>query len=45
MKFEDVLKVLLLLMPKKFLDQFFSFGDVNNAPRLLVKLQSSHIII
>jgi len=34
MKLEDVLKVLLVLVPEIFLDQFvFIQGDVNNVPK------------
>jgi hypothetical protein len=45
MKLEDVLEVFPILIPKKKLDQFFSFGDVKNVVIRLVKFHSSPIII
>jgi hypothetical protein len=45
MKLEDLLKILLMIMPENFLDLFVSFGDVNTAPKRLVKFHWSPIII
>ncbi len=43
-KLEDVLEVLPMLMPKSFLDCSFSFGDVNNVPKYMVKFHLGPII-
>jgi hypothetical protein len=44
MKLEDVLEIFPMLMFESFLNWFFSFGDVNNAPKHLVKFHPGPII-
>jgi len=45
MLLEDVMQVLPLLMPPIFVDQFFSFGDMNNALRHWANSLHEHYIV